>query len=35
VEEVLAHPFFAKIDMEALRDRKLAAPFIPKVHDLD
>jgi len=31
VQEILAHPWFADLDMEKLLDRKLEAPHIPKV----
>ena len=35
VDEILAHPFFASIDMKALEAGKLTPPFIPKVDEKD
>jgi citrate lyase beta subunit len=30
---VLDHPWFADLDMKALLDRKIDAPYLPKVTD--
>lgn len=35
MEEVLAHPFFQQIDLNALQQTRLPAPAIPKLQDLD
>ena len=31
MEEILGHPFFAELDMEALKDKKMKAEFIPTI----
>lgn len=33
VDEILLHPFFADLDMGQLLDKKLPAPFVPKIVD--
>eukprot|EP00349_Pseudokeronopsis_sp_Brazil_P005029 CAMPEP_0202963596 /NCGR_PEP_ID=MMETSP1396-20130829/7601_1 /ASSEMBLY_ACC=CAM_ASM_000872 /TAXON_ID= /ORGANISM="Pseudokeronopsis sp., Strain Brazil" /LENGTH=235 /DNA_ID=CAMNT_0049684951 /DNA_START=951 /DNA_END=1658 /DNA_ORIENTATION=- len=35
VDEVLAHAFFARIDIEQLKQMTLPAPYMPKVPDLE
>jgi serine/threonine protein kinase len=33
IEEILSHPFFASIDIEALMQKKLTPPYIPESSD--
>jgi len=34
-EEILKHPFFRDIDLEAIKLKKLKSPFVPKLLDLE
>jgi hypothetical protein len=34
-DEVLAHPFFADIDLKKLQMKELQAPFIPILPDIE
>ena len=33
MDEILMHPFFAGLDMSKLLQKKIPAPFVPKVRD--
>jgi len=35
VEEVLSHPWFSEINIEALMAKKLKAPFVPQISNPD
>jgi hypothetical protein len=34
-DDILKHPFFKEIDLEKLKVKKLKAPFVPEVADLE
>ena len=33
IEEILAHPWFADLNMEALKAKQLTPPYVPRVQD--